>query len=979
MLGRLPCAIGLLCVTGGPAAADVVGKGELSVELNRFGVLTRVPRDGLVTVDGPKALMKKGFAEWYGISYDKPGSADHEFVGPGAVGDWGDRSIAEVISFTSDGETAVAEAQAGDLRVRTEFWIDETGPYLIAAVTLTNTGDQWLFDIIYTREFRSAKKSASGWTFPTDWVVRPAPPELMRRLWMPDDLRPGASTAIGFSYKLPGEPLFGPSVDVPLAQWTHADFPTGLNYGATNGVSVGDYDADGWPDVFSWRAGNLWRNVDGQTWTVSNINALVPADGTSRYGSSFGDYNNDGYPDLVTEPRGSNCMRLIKNLGTGPLGWVELGSDPSIIDVQPCGGTAETNCWGDVDGDANLDMFYPAYPSWAGGPGNYFLFNLGPTGPGGSYRFAEQSSIAGLDNPPPASARSEGAQFLDIDFDGDMDLYSNGTLYQNVSSLGTADFDAMTENGSGIGFSTFLEEGAAFADYDLDGDYDLLIVYTNSSIGVRIWENYGDGNFFGVEAGVVESPSIGLDLGLSTEDWDNDGDMDFTTRQVFRRNMLMETGERRFKVATHNIPGSHLVSATPAWFDWDKDGDLDCALGDWQSTGNFYENTLYDETTPDAQRRYVRVRPLRDSTAVPAGLETEYATNVEIHILGDTTGQKRRKFTASAGGYLNQNEYTLHFALPDDPAPADPVEDVRFDVTADFPNLPVDGIWRVDKHVNPALGNINLADLTSREIIVFRSGVVIIDGTEYPPSQLEQPLLTTAGGGLALPTAVSPLSVPLDTATEFHFVGLDFDTIGATTPLRLREVIVDGQFGISTDCGKGPATLALWDITDPNNPVQVEDGLLVATGSDRNRRHCVRSEALLRRERHYRLIARVNQLRASPFSGPVNHPDMLNVHGGLTYFDTNSCSTSAMDAAAVDPNNLYLTIRVAPYNGVIIDEGTLLPFPDAGGPAADPDAGDGNGGGEDSTGCGCRVGERRKAPAAVGLLLIALVALRRKR
>ncbi|MGF7473878.1 hypothetical protein WFJ45_24470, partial [Salmonella enterica subsp. enterica serovar Minnesota] len=83
-------------------------------------------------------------------------------------------------------------------------------------------------------------------------------------------------------------------------------------------------------------------------------------------------------------------------------------------------------------------------------------------------------------------------------------------------------------------------------------------------------------------------------------------------------------------------------------------------------------------------RRYVRVRPLRDSAAVPGGLETEYGVNVRIEIAGDTSGLERTKFTQSGSGYLNQNEYTLHFALPADPAPGDPEEDLRFDVVADF-------------------------------------------------------------------------------------------------------------------------------------------------------------------------------------------------------------------------------------------------------------------------------------------------------
>src|SRR4029079_6367845 len=102
------------------------------------------------------------------------------------------------------------------------------------------------------------------------------------------------------------------------------------------------------------------------------------------------------------------------------------------------------------DGDARLDAFLPVYPQWDLGPGNFFLYNLGPTGPLNDYRYTELSSTDGLDNPP-GTSRPEGAQFADVDLDGDPDLFSNGTLYRNVSTSGQPRFDALTEAASGVG------------------------------------------------------------------------------------------------------------------------------------------------------------------------------------------------------------------------------------------------------------------------------------------------------------------------------------------------------------------------------------------------------------------------------------------------------------------------------------------------------------------------------------------------
>ena len=176
----------------------------------------------------------------------------------------------------------------------------------------------------------------------------------------------------------------------------------------------------------------------------------------------------------------------------------------------------------------------------------------------------------------------------------------------------------VTGGASGIGNAKDMDEGAAFLDYDLDGDMDLFVVYVEAALGARIWESRGDGTFFAAEASVIDAPFLGVGLGLSAEDWDADGDIDFSTRHVFRRNRLLEAGTRKFTLGLTPIPNSYTTSATPAWGDWDRDGDLDLALGNYLFHGSFWTNTSWDADAGASERRDVRVLALDDGP--PGGI-----------------------------------------------------------------------------------------------------------------------------------------------------------------------------------------------------------------------------------------------------------------------------------------------------------------------------------------------------------------------
>ncbi len=690
------------------------------------------------------------------------------------------------------------------------------------------------------------------------------------------------------------------AVDVPLSMWTSSNYPTGIQFGKAYGISCADYDADGWVDVFVCHSGGLWKNLGGQDW-VKAVD-LAPLLGTNfRYGAAFGDFNEDGLPDLATEPRlaSASCMSLLE---AGPNGvFRDIAKQAWRIDATVCVANTETNCWGDVDGDGWIDLFVPAYPPVMGSTGNWFFENLGPYTPSGKYAFTDKTVVAGLDNPLGA-ARPEGAQFADYDFDGDLDLYSNNTLYQNVSTWGTPSFVALAPAESGFDLFNKLEEGAAFADYDMDGDLDLLVAFTTAP-GVVVYESRGDGTFF-FEGGIVDSPMTGLTLGLSVEDWDFDGDLDFTTRGVFRRNRMIEDGARHFTVATHTINPNHLANATPAWFDWDRDGDLDTALGNWGNGGRLYQNDLYGPTTPSIDRRYVRVKPLKASSSVAQGLETEFGATVELTLQPDD-GRRRVKFTSSSNGYLNQGEYTLTFGLP-----ATPV-DVVFDVAVDFPIVGTRGLWRVDASVNPVLGSLHLATLADRELQVFRDGRVRIGGVEYPALGSRAAWLGELGGGLALPAKGAPLAVPTATTQAETWAVLGVSTAGASGPIELRQLDLDLQLDAPVNCGGVDANVVLWDTTDPAQPFVANGGSAKLVTDPRNRRAHFRTGFVLQPNREYRLAARATSFRASPVNGPLAGGGLTLLGSALTVLSS-PCSGVELANAPLDPHVLYLSTRFAP-------------------------------------------------------------------
>lgn len=680
--------------------------------------------------------------------------------------------------------------------------------------------------------------------------------------------------------------------DVPLKKWTHPDFPAGINFGASTGISFGDFDGDGFSDIFCYSSGHLWRNLDGASWVLANdLDPYLPPAGL-RYGAAFADYDNDGLADIGVEPRlGSNddCFHLLKNLGGAV--FVDIAPYSALIDQQLCGANSETLCWGDVDGDGDLDLFIPIYPQSINSIGNKFLHNRGPTGPKGLYRFTEEAATAGVTAPPNAN-RPEGTFMVDLDDDGDLELYSNGTLYRNDSGLDAPLFAAFDPIAIGIRKQTIVDEGVYIFDYDLDGDLDVMINYTGNH-GIRIWESRGDGTWFQSPSSTIEDFRNGATFGMSVADFDGDGDLDMQALDTFRRNMMMESGQKYFELATHNIDPIDLRGATVAWGDWDRDGDMDAAVGAGIAS-TLLENTSFDASTPASERTDLRVRVVNNSPDVPRGLETEYGAVVEVIVHGDEA-HRRLQVVSSASGYLTQNEYALSFSLPS--------SDSSCEIVVNFPSLPQQGFKRVDKFVNPLLGALDLSMLNTnasspdlRELSVFRDGSVLLFGVHYQP---------LGGGDIALlrsnslvaPSLTTAPPDPTMAAADEH-LGMEIE-VHAGNRIHLKEVVIDAV----------PTAMRIWDVTNPAAPSEVSNGYRQLSLASENRRGSWPLDIELG-PGTYRIVAAITQIRESQLNGPIVHSG-FSVNGGLRFIDNTPASGAAVAAAQVDPNLIGMALKVA--------------------------------------------------------------------
>jgi hypothetical protein len=327
------------------------------------------------------------------------------------------------------------------------------------------------------------------------------------------------------------------------------------------GVAAGDYDGDGFPDLYvtQYPHSILYHNNGDGTFTDVTAKAGVAAPGWATSAVWF-DYDNDGRLDLFVcrfVDYSKAKLKFCGDLITGERHYCI----PSIYDAMPCwlfhnngDGTftdvskesgivqLRAKAWGVVAADVNNDGRMDLYVTNDTVP-NFLFANRGKG------RFEEIGMLAGVGVSSFGKARSGmGVDAADYDQDGWIDLFE-ANVDQEMYSLYHNDKDEVfsdVSNPNGIGVATRLISGwgLKFLDYDNDGDLDLLLCngHPDDTVEKRIegvkfrepmllFRNTGKG-FQNVsqQSGPAFSKPLAA-RGLAIGDFDNDGAVDLLISQ----------------------------------------------------------------------------------------------------------------------------------------------------------------------------------------------------------------------------------------------------------------------------------------------------------------------------------------------------------------------------------------------------------------------------------------------------------------
>ncbi|MDP9267981.1 MAG: CRTAC1 family protein [Acidobacteriota bacterium] len=469
-----------------------------------------------------------------------------------------------------------------------------------------------------------------------------------------------------------------------------------------SGVAIVDYDNDGWPDIYllngstfaaykgkeaAPKAALFHNNHDG-TFTDVTAKAGV-ANERWGFGVAVGDYDNDGWPDIYVTNFGQS--RLYHNNRNG-----------TFTDVADKAGVALKGwytgaTWGDYDGDGRLDLFVAGYvqfdvdhPPDPGSTGVAYSFcqyrgqtvMCGPRGLRGEHdhlfhnngdgTFSDVSEKAGVSDP--SAYYGFAAAFVDLDDDGKPDLVvaNDSTPRYVYHNRGDGTFEDISYP-SGVALNENGREqasmGLTVGDYDHDGLPDLYVTNFSDDYNT-LYKSEGDANFTDVSfpLGIAEPTIPFLGWGTGFLDYDNDGWLDILTANghVYR-------GVDRFDWGTtwaqrpllfHNLAGKRFEVVPPAtgsglavviqgrgaaFADLFNDGHVDVIINSLESPPTLLRNVAKNENHWLTLRLVGGPKSPRDAIGAAVFLTAG--------------GMRQRGDVISGGSYASSSDLRVHFGL----------------------------------------------------------------------------------------------------------------------------------------------------------------------------------------------------------------------------------------------------------------------------------------------------------------------------
>lgn len=457
-----------------------------------------------------------------------------------------------------------------------------------------------------------------------------------------------------------------------------------------SGCAFLDYDGDGWLDILlinsmDWPGHKhqrstlkLYRNNRNGTFTDVTQRAGLNIE-MYGMGVAVGDYNNDGFPDIFISCVGQS--RLFRNTGKGT--FIDVTQSSGLGNRQSLSTSA---MWVDFDRDGFLDLFVCNYVKWSAErdifcsvdgkhkayctPESYrgetcWLFRNRGNG-----TFEDVTAKSGIFD---TSSKSLGVAMIDANEDGWPDLVvANDTqpnkLYRNRKN-GTFE-DVAVE--SGFAFSTDGKAragmGVDVGDFENSGHFGIAITnFDNEMIGLYRATAIGEYADIAIPAGVGGASMRTLGFGCGFGDLDLNGSLDLiavnghiddTVRNVrhdaayaMPPQLFLNNGQGNFRDVASMVGGGFAVPRVArglAYGDFDRDGDMDVLITTNNGPAFLYRN---DQLAGNRSIRFHLIGTKSNRDAIGA----------TVRIFHDGTIQTR--LIHSGSSYLSQSELTATFGV----------------------------------------------------------------------------------------------------------------------------------------------------------------------------------------------------------------------------------------------------------------------------------------------------------------------------